>query len=437
MALFIGAVVAACGRGLAWPRLAVCVVLAFAASFSNASGFATWPLVGCLLARPSSWSQCKTSKGILPAWIGGFVLAAALYSIHYRRPEQLGYWPRSLGALLLYNLVFLGNAFGHATTYPPAVSGAVVGAVMLMLLLVAIGYFLFSWRKGRGELCNRMLVWLVVAGFSVVSSVMAAHGRAGYGLEHAHSSRYVTHAIYLPVALVNLVPILCQDLRGRMEKRLNAFWIQLPAALAGVLILMQAMSLPPAIAGCHGWRAFQTDLKASLLLINILPDNPKLSLLFPSPRVLIQQANALNAMGYLHPPLIAGNNADDIRASEASQVSGARGKLDKFVPGSAGQITLTGWAIFSRTGQPADAVFLTYEDRNASPIICGLAEMGQNRSDIVEQTGNENYLGCGWQGTVPLSRLPAGLNPIRIRAWALDTDTAKAWPLDGVFNVQR
>jgi len=437
MALFIGAVVAACWRGPAWLRLAMGVVLAFAATFSNASGFATWPLVGCLLARPSSWSQCKTPKSIVLAWIGGFVLTVALYSIHYQRPEIGGYWPRSLGALLGYNLVFLGNAFGHATSYPPAMSAAVAGAVMMMLLLVAVGYFLFSWRMGRGELCNRMLVWLVVAGFSVISSVMAAHGRSGYGLEHAHMSRYVTHAIYLPVALVNLVPILCEDLRGRMGPRLNAFWIQLPAGLTAVLILMQAMSLPGAISGCHQWRVYQTDLKASLLLINILPDNPKLPLIYPWTGNLFRHANALNEMGYLHPPLIASNNAAEIRASDPSQVSGARGKLDKFLAGSADQITLAGWAIFSRTAQPADAVFLTYQNENQQPIICAQADLGLQRDDIVEQTGNADYLSCGWQATVPLLRLPADIHLIRIKAWALDTDTAKAWPLDDVFSVQR
>jgi hypothetical protein len=36
-----------------------------------------------------------------------------------------------------------------------------------------------------------------------------------------------------------------------------------------------------------------------------------------------------------------------------------------------------------------------------------------------------------------LAILTAELNPVRIRAWALDTDTGKAWPLDGMFTVQR
>jgi hypothetical protein len=436
--MVIAFVVVLCGA-VGWFKLILCLLLASAATYTNGNGALCWPLAGLLVAWSDSWNELKAKKWFLAALGIGFVVNVVLYLIHFKRPGLTvapGY-PETAWQVMRYYLVFLGNPFSAGSTYAPTTTALVMGWVMLVLLLTAAGHFVYCWRRGPRELCGRMLPWLAVAGFAVCSAALAANARADFGVDQALESRYVTSSLYLPIALVNLLPLMCQDLRRRSAAGAGLFLAQVPAFLAAGLIVVQLLCLWPAIETCHHWRASERGVKAAVLLINVLPDNPQLAKVYPAPGILIEQVNAINRIGYLHPPLIASSNADEICASDPSQVSGARGKLDHYVPESSAQITVSGWAIFSGTGQPADAVFLTYENRRGQPIICGLADLGVKRSDIVEQTGNRNYLWCGWQGTVPFAALPAGLNPVRIRAWALDTDTAKAWPLDGVFSAQR
>ena len=421
-----------------WLKVILCLLLASAATYTNGNGALCWPLAGVLVAWSDSWNELKAKKWFLAALGIGFVVNVVLYLIHFKTPGPTVApgLPGTAAQTIQYYLVFLGNPFLAGGTSPPTTTALVMGLVMLLLLLTAAGYFLYGWRWGARELCGRMLPWLAVAGFAVCTAALVTNARGGLGADQALQTRYVTSSLYLPIALVNLLPLICQDLRRRSAAGAGLFWAQVPAFLAAGLTMVQLMCMGPAIETCDHWRTFQRGVKAAVLLIDVIPYNPQLVFIFPRPRVLIEQADAINRIGYLHPPLIASSNAADIRASHPSQVSGARGKLDGYGQSGA-QIAVAGWAIFSRNGQPADAVFLTYDNPRGEPIIFMLTDMDVKRPDIVEQTGNRNYLLCGWRRTIPLAILTAELNPVRIRAWALDTDTGKAWPLDGMFTVQR
>src|SRR5208282_5960456 len=151
------------------------------------------------------------------------------------------------------------------------------------------------------------------------------------------SSRYVSYSIFLPIALINLVPLICSDVLSTESKNLSSFFKYLPSALASALIILQIYSLPTAFQNCQD-RYFQQRLgKGALLLLNIIPDNPEIPHLgLPMPDRMVETANAVNRLGYLHPPLIVSNNAQQIQRQNTGN-DGMIGTLDGFEKTPSGQ----------------------------------------------------------------------------------------------------
>jgi hypothetical protein len=66
-----------------------------------------------------------------------------------------------------------------------------------------------------------------------------------------------------------------------------------------------------------------------------------------------------------------------------------------------------------------------------------MAQVGLRRDDIALAEGSSAYRACGWAASFPLAQLPARPRALEITAWALDTDTAKAYRLTGNILVSR
>ncbi len=294
-----------------------------------------------------------------------------------------------------------------------------------------------AWERGREDMGRKMLPWIAVGIFAIANAVLGAGGRGGYVfLGQPLETRYTTIAIYLPVALVNLIPMICGDLKLRLSEGASYIWKQAPAVAGAGLIMLQLNCVSPALAASDDWRNFQREAKAAVLLIDVLPHNPELVNVFPTPVALHRMADAASACGYMHPRVVKSADADLIQANNLRDVGGAEGRMERYVIGK-DAVQLFGWAIFRRFGEPADAVFLTYEDGEGRHVICKLADMGLQRDDIAREMGQRNYEKCGWQATLRLAVLPSSVNTTRINAWAFDTDTGKAVPLEGSIVIQR
>ncbi|MGA3066355.1 MAG: hypothetical protein ABSF29_05855 [Tepidisphaeraceae bacterium] len=420
--LFLAAVVTALGAIPPWRRLLIMILLASAATFTNGNGLLCWPLLAIFLAFSKSWPQ-------LLIWIAAAGLNLSLYFHHYVTPTFGGVTGDhgTPDQIIAYFLAFLGNPFSTAIPGFPETVCIMSGLAMLILFLIAALCFLRAWHARRQEFCVRTLPWFVVAGFGLLNAFLAARSRAGFGIRQALETRYVCSSLYLPVGLIALVPFICRDLRLRVSCCL----------LAVPLIALQALSFPGALGACRKWSDSQRAVKAAILLIHVLPGNPQLVKVFPAPSILVDEAEQLSAMQYLHPPLIADPNANLIRQSDPFATADLRGRLQAGVPDFANTIRLVGWAISQNSQRPADAVFITYENARGQSIICAMAEMGLKSPSVAEDFHNRDYLWSGWQIQLPVTLFPADLNPIRLRAWALDTGTARAVPLDGSYWLQR
>jgi hypothetical protein len=423
-------------------KLISCLLLATAATYSNGNGVLCWPLSAILLAWPESGSEwnVKPIQKMFVVILGiGFLVNVGLYLIHFKLPEFGGAQNFQAGPLqlCLYFLVFIGNPFAYISATNPIAIGAIAGALLLLLILAASGYFVFAWRKGDADLCWRMLPWLVIAAFAVGSAAMATRGRAGYGPDQALQSRYATGSLYLPLALVNLLPLICRDMTRRRPVMEELFDFYIPTGFCVALIVAILSCLGPALARSRHWSDTLRSLKGALLMVNVLPDNPQLYNVYPTPSVLVQTANGANRVGYISPPLIESDDADLIRAADSAQAGGVDGKLESCAGDLAsGDYKIVGWAARISPAESADAVFITYQDAADRSIICAMADLDIPRDDVVDQTGVAGYQRSGWQVLLPPARIPKELKRTRITAWILDTDNGKAFPLDGAFDMK-
>jgi hypothetical protein len=415
-------------------KLPVCLLFAVAATYSFGNGVMIWPLVAILLLASPRLSS-KSKKWILIFWILACALSVGLYFYHFTKPGNGGERAYTINPLelLRYNLAYFGNAFSVDSDSPFDVPQAMtIGALLLAMFLAAAGYFARQASQRRRELCDRMLPWLVIGFYGILTGVAASFFRAGYGPKQAVTSRYVPFAIYIPISLIILVPVIVDDLCRRYQKSESSILAQLPAALIGAMLVLYVVPLPQTIEYCWQARFVRRQGKAELLLVDVLPDLPDFDQLVGVVDSLKNEADVLSDAGYLQPPLIRTNDADQI-AGEDDQFEG---HIDAAV-NQGGQIAVVGWAINQQTMQPADGAFLTYDDPDGKPIIFAAARMYVHRNDLLQTHHDPIYQWCGWIAHFDPTQLPKNLTTVQISAWALDTDTARAARLPGVAEFKR
>jgi len=433
-------IVVACSSMRYWIKLPISVLAALAATYSSGNGILAWGLVGVLLIWPAAWNDYRTRKAAVAVWIAACLLSVGLYFVGYIRPPyDVDTYSLSPRNIVLFTLAFSGSAFANVSSVPLLVFAVIVGSILSAILLFAAGYFVYGWVHEQRQLCDPILVWLAVAGFGVLSGLLASFFRAGFGVEQeALMSRYVTHGLYAPLAVIPLLPIVMDHLRA-LGPRCARTWIQLPAAATALLLVLQLQAFPPSIEYCRTNHLYRRQAKAVLLLANMFPDTPQLNTTAYMARdQLLDEARALSAIGYLQPPLIDTRDARKIRQERPDPAAQSVGQFEGIAKDVAsGQVVALGWAINPHVGEIADAVFLTYDDERQEPIIFSLATLNGRSDDVAARLHSQDYQWCGWVASLSSDRLPAGLKTLRLTAWALDADTGKALPLEGVVSFLR
>ncbi|HVT88059.1 MAG TPA: hypothetical protein VHD56_04340 [Tepidisphaeraceae bacterium] len=434
------ALVVSCSKLDEHVKLLLAGLFSFAATFSSGNGVLAWIIVTPVLFWSSSLQELRQKRWLLAVWGTVILITAVMYAFGYKRPEQPpGAQVHSAGivAMFDYLMLFLINPFplpGSEITY--LTFATCIIPLMLLMLAGITGYGIFVWSKYRDvELARHLVVWLVVAAYAVLSGMIAAWFRSPSGVEGAMASRYVSYGIYLPVALINLVPIVCADVARRFPSRWERFFIQAPAFLGCAILLASLLGFFGGFQISRSIGITRRQGKAALLLLNFMPDNPRLvSDVFGFPRDIIQKANELSDAGYLRPKLYRTANALELRAPTPPTIQ--TGQLEQ-VAQNGDHINVTGWAILPGKEKAADAVVLSYENESKQPIVFAMAEIGAKRPEVANTFGNSGYLRSGWFADFPISALPASPKLTRITAWAVDTDTGYLYQLAGDIPVQR
>jgi len=384
------AVVVCYSRLGAWTKLALSAVLAFIASFSYANGMICWvPLLPLVLM------QFRGPSDRWKAAVAWFVLMASTLALYFR-----GYiWQSSQGHLsdvfkfplkaLQCFLGFLGAPLGIGNEPGDLMIADVVGAVVLLLAVVVTVKLLRGWKEASAG-------WLVIAAYSLASAVITTAGRVSLASMFLLDSRYTTFSLYLMVGLVFLLPMIFRVPRWSAAVAVSLF------------LVLHVVTFRAAVDQMRVLREDRLQSKACLSFLDLIEDSCQTQRLDWDRVTLKNRANALDAIGYLHPALVKSLDLRRIAGASSKQF----GELESVVSIGGGFYRASGWAALPGRSEPADAVLLSYVRGDNEPVLFA----------IIDAFG-ERWRWEQW------FELPAGAD--RIQAWGYDALEGRAYLLSG------
>lgn len=406
-------------------RFLICGCLATISTFSSANGVVCWIVVLPVLLTASP-DGLPARRWLVAAWATGLLANAAIYMYGYHKP----WWsPSPLLALanphgaVLYFVGFLGAPLGLERGKLSAPVG------VLLLSLFALGCLLVIRFRGDSAFVRRMTPWLMVGAYSVLTGLMTMIGRLGFGVGQSMNSRYIGYSIYLAVALVFLVPLICEELTREAKFLSSRRAAQLMIGVAIALLLWQPLMLRKGIVGMKQMRVKLLQAKAGVLLINYVWDPGLVNTLYPDLSFLAAQANILDKLGYLRPGMVKSSRLQDFAGDQARGDS--YGSLD-HVETSEGTYVVSGIATLPQRHEAADAVVLAYERPNGDYMMFALTHPRLGTSGAAAP-GNQGGQIRRWELSFPAERLPS--HPAKLTAWAFDANSARAYRLDGSYVV--
>lgn len=442
MACIIGAMAIACSGVRANLRWGLCALLAIIATFSTASGLLCWILCAPLLFLRQNLSvayggnESVTRPGFrlthIVAWGCGFALTTAIYFYHYTRPAPHpppgDAFKHPIDALL-FLLLYQGNAITFASAAINYLLAArIVGGVMIALALVSAVYLTIRWRDK--PLRDRALIWLMLAAYSILNGILIAASRMGITPMAATWTRYVTYSIFLPVSLIFLIPIVVDDV-SRRRPDLGQLLMRTAVALLAVTMVFQIFKFREGVASYAEIRAARAERKASLLFVDLVRFDSMAAKSWREQTLddIRPLADALNAHGWLNPPLVQRARMQDLEDSTVTN-SESYGKIEQIGDAGEGEIGIIGWAYDARRRAPADAVVLSWEKPGGDAVPFAIAQTGIERSS---EATDSPLRYSGWQLGFPGDLLPTGT--LDLRAWFLDTTTGKVVALPGAHRL--
>lgn len=397
-------------------KFAICAALSFISMFSSANGVVCWIVVLPLLMF-TEWPQRRRLTLLLSgAWVTATALCVALYLHDYQKP----WWTPSPATGLyhpwrafVYFLGFVGGPLGLERVKLSIVGGVVMSAGYLAVCV-------YVWRRHDRVLLARALGWLVIGAYSLVTGAMTTVGRVGLSSGPSQVPRYVGFSVYLLVALIFLSYIVGQDLQRRSHShRLNL----LALAVVVVVLAYQPFMYALSFRQIDAWQTRLLQAKASILLINKLPDTRLTKILYPNVQFLVEKANALDRLGLLRPGLIKTNHLNELTDHKNSHY-GVLAGIDRNAEGytASGSCTLNDQRV-------PDAVILAYDSGQNDPIAFAMTHPVKPPKSIVHSAATTG----AWTIKFTSEQLPR--STVTITAWAFDANTGRAFRLSGDQQV--
>lgn len=406
-------------------KFALCAVLAVISSFTLAHGLLAWGLTfPMLFLQPPRPARCKSW---LAGWTGLTCACVILYSYGYRQPKDLPPFAPATSPLdyAQYLFTFIGSAFGRSGTDHPLVVSQIVGALLLLLFLGAVAYVLK--HRSEANLSGRAVPWIALGLYGIGSGCLAALGRIAWGVPQALESRYVAFAIYVPVALIALVPVIGFHRTSQRESRSSPVAFRIATAVIAVSLLVLHLLCSAASVDWFRIRSAATRLGHGATLFSQVLDTSHVIkvMMYPRPDFLRFHANALDRLHLLKPPLIRTKNVREMRHGSADG-NGVTGWWDALADTGSGKLSASGWAALKTRGRPADCVVLAHSTPDGE-VIFAISEKVEHRGDVARSLGGGgDYELSGWRATFSRDAVPAGAT---ISAWAVDAKDAKLFRL--------
>lgn len=388
-------------------KVIVCALLSLISTFSNSNGMLCW-----ILGAPLPWvtdpeGDRKLTRFATLKWMAiygfCFVATALAYFWDYKSPAghpSLSFALEHPLAVAHYFIVWLGNPFCRGIGFDPLTSAFALG----LLVIAALAVFLWAaWRRRQWIFSGRGWVpfhpWAMLILYALVSGLVAAFGRAGFGIDQAISVRYIGFSCYVYLGLIGLTACLA----GRVEDGPSSLRQSRLAWIAAAALFL-ALFIPNWLDGrlAFKWRQREVEeMKLAIQLLPLIPMNPALSRVYPVPEHLRQIAFPLIENNVLRPGVIGPWPQEKIQQLDGDDLGWFTAKR-----GAAG-FEISGWSIVS--------------DRAFSPTCVLIATVN---SEGVEQLTTATRL------TSPVRGRGSGY--LRVSGFALDLPFANIPPAAGL-----
>jgi hypothetical protein len=146
---------------------------------------------------------------------------------------------------------------------------------------------------------------------------------------------------------------------------------------------------------------------------------------FPRADFVVQNADQLDRLHLLRPPLIRTRDINELRHTEVDDKVAA-GWFDGLTTTDENRIAAWGWAALTAKGRPADCVVLAYGNEKGEWILFALSSAVEIRPDVVRALNETEQEWSGWRASFPRDAVPSGA---QISAWAVDAKEAKLYRL--------
>lgn len=395
-------------------KLILCMLLAIISTYSSINGFLCWIVLYPVYYFSGANNNFFKKWPAISAWLFATIFALFFYFYGYQKPEAqpslLAAFNHPLDALY-YFFGTIGNTIRVIHSIDIII---VVGGVLIIVFLSQIIYV--GWNIKDQKLMRNSSVWIMLGLYSLLTAAMLTIGRSGYGILQSCASRYTSFTLYVGVAVIFLASIIIHHhSRGTRISYIQKIGI---AVLIAFLIFTKTNTYPVALKELKAYHASILHAKAGLLFINFFPHDQCENKIYPSNFAELQRkANILDSWGYLRPALIKTNVLQDIEGEGSGIVD--YGSFDFLFPLGDNYYVASGYAVMPNTKRPADAILLTYENEKGQSILFGLSNSDKKV----------------WYWFISVASIPC--NPIEIKAWAFDANTAKAYRLRGSKIVNK
>jgi hypothetical protein len=380
--------------------------LAFLSTYTFANGMLVWALAFPLgTASALEGSQAKMRWRL--AYVLAGIVSVASYFISYQHPA-LSPPPASIStdapALIHFFLIWIGSVF---RTPNPMIAGAVI--LLLFLSLAATA----AWLTARDRRqCRSHYPWLVLGAYTLISGAVTARARLGFGLTMAADARYTVFTVMLVIATIGVAFTVYENLGDRRRlKTVGRFC----GAVAGIaLLVVWAFTFNAERRVLKKFTDYRKHLQLVMRWADAIPDNPELAWLSPYPEMR-QTIHTLAEHDVLRPRLVSATLLQAVSAAPAEGNESA-GTLEQAVLDGNGRLWVKGWA------GVADCVVVGLETGGPWRPLWVLG----TRSD---QPGRADF------SRALLARDVTGEGAV-VKAWAIDLERDRAYPLAGEIRLR-
>jgi hypothetical protein len=405
--------------GCFWLRFSVAALLSLIATYSYANGMSLWAVLlpSVLLCAGRSRRRMLISGIIWTILAAGSIVA---YFHGYQKPPQTPPFSYILHHPVLccdYFLCFLGNGVHVATSGPvPALIG--IASLLATALFAAR---IYGWRRDIVFMAG-CAPWFAMINYTLITAVVNAVGRAGWGIAEAMASKYQTFAIPLYIALAILTTMQLRHWKPSQQWVPSAYFAF--GAVAMLLAIGLGDSWQMGMSQARWVYHHRLPERACVQFYYVAPETEVLTQrIFPYPELLPERIRALNQAGLLSCGLIESSNIGLLDGGGLPGRNGAFQTLDV----ERDTVRASGWASLDQGKRPAEAVLLTVPDDKGVERVFAIAENdNESTPEGAEQMGKLVPKHSGWFKLFSTARLP---HRKVISAWAYDSYAKKAYRL--------